>query len=359
MAYTGRMKFPPLRFNLFTLLLLALGAGAGFLFSWIGTPLPFMLGALAVSAVAAMGFSRHFPAGYTYPLPFRQLFVGVIGVMIGAQVSPELLSLIPTLWISIPAVLLFVVLAHGLNFLLFRRLGRFDRATAFYAGSPGGLLEAIAFGEEAGADIRLLTIMQFLRIIVVVAILPFAISLYEGTPVGSAAGLAVVGGSAGILDVGLVLLFSVVGVRLGTLARVPAAQLVGPLFVVGLGSAFGLIDLAIPPWLIGLAQIVVGISLGLRFSGITRRMLMSGLGLAVLSGAMMLGLGAALSVGVARLTGFDIETLIICFAPGGVTEMSLVALSLAISPTFVTLHHLVRILATVFELGIVRRLGWI
>jgi membrane AbrB-like protein len=352
------MSLPSVRHNLFTLILLILGGGAGFLFQWIGTPLPFMLGSLIMSAIAAMAFGHTFPEDYSYPLPFRQLFVGVIGVMIGAQVSPDLLALAPKMLVSIPAILLFVVLAHAMNYQIFRKVGKLDRATAYYSGSPGGLLESIAFGEDAGADIRLLTILQFLRIIVVVAVLPFAISIYEGEVVGSAAGLSTSADPAIWLDVVLVMVFSVAGVWLGQLLRFPAGQLAGPLILVGLGPVLRIVDLNIPGWLVATAQVVVGISLGLRFIGITRRMLLSGLGLSVLSGAAMLALGAFLSVIVAQLTDFSIETLIISFAPGGVTEMSLVALSLAANPTFVTLHHLVRILATVVELAVVRKMNW-
>ena len=60
---------------------------------------------------------------------------------------------------------------------------------------------------------------------------------------------------------------------------------------------------------------------------------------------------------LARLTGFDIETLIICFAPGGVTEMALVALSLQANPAVVTLHHIYRIILTI--IGLVASAGWL
>ncbi|MAM61592.1 AbrB family transcriptional regulator [Maritimibacter sp. UBA3975] len=350
------MTFPPLRHNLFTLLLLICGGAAGFAFAWIGLPLPFMLGSLFVSAIAALSFARRIPENYSYPLPFRQLFVGVIGVMIGAQVSPDLLALAPNMAVTIPAILLFVVLAHSGNFLIFRKVGGLDRSTAFFSGSPGGLLEAISFGEESGADIRMLTILQFLRIIVVVVILPLGISIYEGEAVGSAAGLTLSATPATLIDVILVLGASIIGVWLGGKAKLPAAQLAGPLILVGIATAFGLVSLSIPGWLVGFAQVVVGTSLGLRFVGITRRMLLGGLGLALVSGVFMLALGGAMSLAVARATGFDLETLIISFAPGGVTEMSLIALSLAANPAFVTLHHLVRIVATVVELAVVRKL---
>ena len=51
-----------------------------------------------------------------------------------------------------------------------------------------------------------------------------------------------------------------------------------------------------------------------------------------------------------------LDVLLISFAPGGVTEMSLVALSLQANPAFVTLHHIFRILMTVVELSLAARL---
>ncbi|HKK85326.1 MAG TPA: AbrB family transcriptional regulator, partial [Roseovarius sp.] len=48
-------------------------------------------------------------------------------------------------------------------------------------------------------------------------------------------------------------------------------------------------------------------------------------------------------------------TMLISFAPGGVTEMALVALSLQANPALVTLHHIWRILITVLGLSLTRR----
>ncbi|MBV6637831.1 MAG: AbrB family transcriptional regulator, partial [Mameliella sp.] len=44
------------------------------------------------------------------------------------------------------------------------------------------------------------------------------------------------------------------------------------------------------------------------------------------------------------------------FSPGGVAEMSIVALSLAANPALVSLHHVARILMTVVELSVAARL---
>jgi len=68
----------------------------------------------------------------------------------------------------------------------------------------------------------------------------------------------------------------------------------------------------------------------------------------------MLGIGAgfALALSAAGLAPFKV--MILSYAPGGVIEMGLIAVSLNASPIFVTAHHLVRIVATVLAAAV----GW-
>ena len=44
------------------------------------------------------------------------------------------------------------------------------------------------------------------------------------------------------------------------------------------------------------------------------------------------------------LLGLDFLAVLLAFAPGGVTEMCLIAVALAIDPVFVAAHHIVRIM---------------
>ena len=55
------------------------------------------------------------------------------------------------------------------------------------------------------------------------------------------------------------------------------------------------------------------------------------------------------------MTGEAVDVLLITLAPGGVTEMALVALSLHANPAFVTIHHIYRIVLTVLTLGVITR----
>ena len=70
----------------------------------------------------------------------------------------------------------------------------------------------------------------------------------------------------------------------------------------------------------------------------------------------MLAIASLIAVLIGPATGQSFEVLLITFAPGGVNEMALVALSLDANPAFVTLHHVFRIGITVLALGMMKRL---
>jgi membrane AbrB-like protein len=352
-------RLPTVRLVWQTALMLAAGALGGLLAQWAHLPMPWMLGGLISSGLIAR-FVQH-PAidDFVFPLPFRTFFIGLIGVMIGAQVKPELLALAGDLPITLSALLLFVMAAHLGNMIIFRRLGGFDRCTAFYAGMPGGLTESLVMGEASGADLRVLTVQQFLRIILVISLLPLGLSLWLGHPVGSAAGLSMGGGSlAPVTMTSLILIVAaaILGQVIAKRIHLPAGQITGPLLVAATATVTGVLDLHLPYWLIASAQLVIGVSLGLRFKGVDGGILLRAAGLSFVSVGYMMLLGLGFAIALWQMTGIPLLHLFISFAPGGVAEMSVVALSLAANPALVSLHHVMRILIAVAEMPLTARL---
>lgn len=328
--------------------LLVFGGLGGLVAQALHTPMPFMLGSLAAAALTVAPLQHSALAGYRFPLKLRTVFIGLIGVMIGTQVTPDLLALVPDLPLTLGALVIFVALCHAGNYQIFRRLGGYDRATAYYSGTPGGLMESMVMGERAGADPRVLTAQQFLRIILVITLVPSALSLWFGHPVGSGAGLsAATPDPVSARDLSLILGAALLGLGLARITHLPAGQITGPLLLAAALTLSGVIDLHLPFWLIATAQVVIGVSLGLRFTGMTAAMLRKSVWLSALSVAWMLLVGAAFALSLAWATGIPFLHLMISYSPGGVTEMSVIALSLAANPALVSLHHVVRILLTV------------
>ncbi|MGH1416420.1 MAG: AbrB family transcriptional regulator [Pelagimonas sp.] len=334
---------------------LALILGSGLLGAMVaralGLPIPFLLGSLSASAAVSLTHYGRTGKQLWFPPTLRKSFIAIIGVMIGSTFTAEALALGPSLAVTLSAMVVFIAIAQTVNTLIFQRIGGYDRITALYAAMPGGLIEAVTLGEKAGGDVETLSIQHFVRIILVIVTVPALFWLATGVTVGSAAGVTIDRGASDWHDWGLIALLVPAGMWLGTVLRLPASHLVGPLALTAGVQATGIADLHGPAGLLNLAQLVVGAGLGTNFARSTLRRLFAAFRLGVLSVGVTLAIASGFALGLSYLVPSTFEALLLSFAPGGVTEMSLVALSLGFAPIQVTTHHLFRIVFTVAVAG--------
>lgn len=324
----------------------------------MGWPIPFLLGSLVATAILALTIASRTGSPVFFPRPVREVFIAVIGTMIGTTFTPDVLSILPTLAVTLCAMMGFVVLAQASNYAIFRQLGGYDQATAFYAAMPGGLIEAVEMGTKAGGDVETLSIQHFVRIVLVILIVPMLFLVATGETVGSAANQSLEKGPSDWRDWMMVALIALVGLWIGKLSRLPAAPLIGPLVLTAILQSSGAVDLGGPAALLNLAQLIVGASLGAQFAKTTPRRLLSALALGFVSVVVTLTIASGLALALGQFIPLSFQTLLISFAPGGVIEMSLIALSLGASPVLVSTHHLFRILFTVGIAGVLfKRLG--
>ena len=62
---------------------------------------------------------------------------------------------------------------------------------------------------------------------------------------------------------------------------------------------------------------------------------------------LLLAVTLIFAIGLGWLTGLSMPALVLAFAPGGLAEMSLIALALSLDAAFVATHHAVRICVVV------------
>ena len=316
---------------------LAVGAGGGALFHWIGAPLPWVLGSMAACAIASVAGLPIRASSAT-----RRPMAAVIGVVLGSSFGPHLGAQASDWIVPLIALPFFLASAALLCVTYFRTVAKFDPVTAYFAGMPGGIAEMVVMGGERGADERALGLIHGARIFLVVFILPFLIRL-DHAPVAIAPAAAVTGEvadwsllfwAAGCVGLGLLV---------GKLLRLPAWHLVGPLAVSAAVHMSGLADFQIPGWALAAAQVGLGATIGCRFVGLTLKALLRTLALAAGSTLILLAVTFAWAAGVSALTGLDPILLTLAYSPGGLAEMSMVALSLALEPSVVIIHHLTRV----------------
>lgn len=318
---------------------LAVGAAGGVAFHAVGAPLPWVLGSMAACAVASVAGAPVRASSAT-----RRPMAAVIGVVLGSSFHPGIVAQAREWIVPLALLPLFLLSAGLLCVAWFRRVAKFDHATAYFAGMPGGIAEMVLMGADRGADERTIGLIHGARIFMVVFTLPWALHLIR--PGANAAALAASPIATGPVDASLILWAGgciAVGLVLGRLLRLPAWHLIGPLAVSAAVHVTGISDFRIPGWVIAAAQVGLGATIGCRFAGLTLATLGRTLALAAGSTAILLTLTAAWAFAIAAMTGLDPVLLTLGYSPGGLAEMSMVALGLALEPGFVIVHHLTRV----------------
>ena len=322
-------------------LLLAIGIGAtgGTVFALLKLPLPWMLGAMVFVTVASI-------AGAPVRLPhmLRQCMVVFIGTMLGSQFTPELLDRVGEWMVSVGGLLVYGIAAMTLVLGYLRRFGGYDPVTAYFASAPGGLNDMTIIGRDMGGDDRVIALTQASRILLVVLTIPVLFRIFGGYEPPE--GLIADGPGFGDLPLaewGMLLGSALLGPAIARACRLPAAFLLGPLLLSAATHIAGWSDASPPVVLVAAAQVVLGTAVGCRFAGTgyaeVLRILRTSLGSAFLLISTATGFGLL----VAELTGLPWYVVTLAYAPGGLAEMSLVALGIGQDVAFVATHHLCRI----------------
>jgi membrane AbrB-like protein len=333
-------------------LALGVGTAGGLLFLLLHLPLPWMLGSMLANAVAAL-------SGAPVRLPpwLRTVCVVVIGVMIGSAFNPALLSRIPGWLGGVGVLALYAPLATVASYYYFRRLGKFDPIDSFFASAPGGLNEMVMVGEAMGGDPRRIALVHASRVMVVVLAIPFYFRNVSGQ-YSEAARLAGDRLPLTMEDALILTLAGVAGAILGKLARLPASQILGPMAISAAVHLAGFTASRPPAELIAAAQIVMGSAIGCRFAGTRlheiRRVMLFG----AANRLCHLVATVAFTLAFKDIVAVQSAALALSLVPGGVIEMSLVALALSVDAAFVSCMHILRIGMVVVCMPLAFRLGF-
>ena len=316
---------------------LALGTLGGVVFHALALPLPWMLGALFVTMTASV-------AGLPVqgPARLRPVIVAIIGVLLGSRFTPEVLGQVGDTAMTLTILFVYLLAVAAVVVPFYRDVGRQDWTTAYFAGMPGGLSEMIEFGEARGANVPAIVLAHSLRIVVTIALMAFLFRVVLGHDVGTAA--TTPGPALGLADAAMLTASAVLGALAGTWLRLPAPTFLGPLILSAAVHLAGFTESAPPMLLVNAAQVVLGAILGCRFLGIAPVMLARAGLLSLGSTVLTLALALAAGLAMGRAAGVGLDQALLALAPGGLTEMGLIALAIHADVAFVALHHVARIL---------------
>jgi membrane AbrB-like protein len=279
---------------------------------WAGLPSPALFGALVSGIVVACVVRE--PA---LPPPAAvRLSQSVIGVTVGCYVQlPILVEVLhhaaPILVVTAATLVLSILAGIALS-----RWQPIGRTTAVFGMIAGGASGLTAISRELGADDGLVALMQYARVLLILATMPAVVALAFSAPSTNTA----VGGTGSRVLAGLALTAVCVpaGRVVARLARLPVGSLLGPLVVAAVVVIVtGSSTLTVPVLVQDGAYAVIGLQAGLRCSPARLRAAGTVLRASVLLTCLVMlacaGLGIVLSawIQVSALDGYLATT------PGG------------------------------------------
>jgi membrane AbrB-like protein len=313
---------------------LAVSAFGGAICAWIGTPLPWMIG-----AIFAMGAAQLAGARFEAIRGGRETGFVVVGANLGLYFTAPVVHEVGSLWPWFVGLGL-AALAYGtFSAWVLARLSGTDRATAFFGCMPGGAAEMATLGERYGAAPDRVALAHSLRMLMVVTIFPVAITLGGFHATEDYRPIVTPFDAAGLAQ--LLAICAAVGAA-AKLANVPTGFMMGSLLASTLLTVSGLQFSSIPSGLTNAAQVLMGCALGARFdrSFITHAPRFA---LALLPTlGIMLVIAALVGWGLASGSGTYLGGGLLAAAPGGIAEMCITAKVLRISVAFVTAAHVIR-----------------
>lgn len=320
-----------------TLVALLIGAAGGVLFRALGLPLPWTLGAITTTALAAI-------LGNRWPMPSAARIIArpIVGVLAGSAFTPEIVSSIAGWWPGLLMVAMYSLAISVAGYLLFTRVFGFDSATGYFAATPGGLGELSLIGGTMGANTRTLVLIHAVRVIGVVFTIPFLLQfVIDGN--GSGAVMPAAEGSPELVDWIILASTGVIGYLMARYLRLPGGPMVAAMLVSAGAHATGLTAAAPPPWLMAFTQVLIGSVAGARFAGITWDEARRGALIAIGWAALMIASAAVAAWIGSVILDIPFGSFLLAMAPGGAAEMIVITYALQADVAFVALCQVLRV----------------
>ncbi len=326
---------------------LAFAAAGGLTLGLSGMPAGYLSGSIMAVAAASLAGRP-----MLIPTPLMRVLMTLIGVSLGAVVTPETLHGMATYPVSIAVLIVACACISLVGTLYLRAVHGWDTVSAYLATAPGGLSQVMAIAIELDADVRAIAIVQTIRVVIIAVCLPALLALFG---LGGHATRSL-GGSfnpAQLGELAILIAVSAAAAYAAYRVRFPGGLLFGAMMASAAMHGSGYIHAVMPWWVAYSVMIAFGAVTGSRFANTPLRMLLRFVAAAFGSFATAIIIVAVFAVVLVEFLSLPLAEVILAYAPGAVDAMMLLALALNLNPVYVGAHHLMRIFFVLLTMPLV------
>ena len=326
---------------LLTLLVSAMGGGVATL---LGLPAGWLMGgALAVAMASVSGLPMAMPER------LRDLTFLLVGMLMGASVAPDSLSLIASWPLTIAALALELVIIVAATGWMLAKVFKLDAGTAYLSSFPGHLSFVLGIASSGVGDARQIVIIQVIRIMMLTICVPIGAVFLPIADVTPAV-------PVDYLDIGQLLALAALCIAVGLAfvrLKVPAGFVLGAMAASTAAKLSGLYVAAMPAPLVTLTLVLTGALIGSRFAGITRRELLTATKGGVVATAMTVGIVSLMALAVSFVVEMPYGQIWLGLAPGAIEGMGALGIALGYDTAFIAAHHVLRLLMLTLAIPLV------
>ena len=325
----------------------SIALSTGWLFLQFNLPAPFLMGSLFGVWVIGANLPRlqaHLGVARWFHIP---VVLG-LGVLIGSHFTADIIHHAWQWSDTLLAMIIVTMIVTIAGFLFLTKWRGYDKLTAFLCSVPGGQAEVLVMAREQVEKDYVVALFHLIRVAFVFFSTPLLLAFIQGTQavVSSNQQLAAMPGIADLstLELSYFIGLGIIGYIIAKIVRLPMAHLLGPFILSTIAHATGLIQIPRIFEFVMLAQLAIGGAVGARLSQVRFAELLVYLKDAILNTMMILTLYFLAALVMVQITELDLLSLWLAFVPGGLYEVTLLALIFGFDIAFVAFHHTARII---------------
>ena len=329
---------------------------AGLICKYLGLPAPFLLGSLfgvwfMGGAVAPIRASLGVPRWFHIPVVLG------LGTLIGGNFGPDIFTHMNSWAATVIAMVAATILATLAGLFFLTRIRKYDFTLALLSCIPGGQAEVIVISRDLVDKDYVVALFHLVRVALVLCSAPLILALIKGHDAVQASNVTLLAmPSLFALPLGTLLTFatmSIIALPVARFVRLPMPHLIGPLVLSSALHISGLVDIPRISEFVILAQLTIGSAVGARLAKVSFLELAAYIRDAFVSAIIVLSTYGFTALAMASWTSLDFIQLLLAFIPGGLYEVTLLALIFGFDIAFVAFHHTLRVMMVFFGLPLI------
>jgi len=312
---------------------------------YFNIPLAWMIGPMIVVSIAAL-------KGVKIIMPKLALSgtLIILGLHIGHYIDQNLINqMINWAWTSI-IMFFYILVSIVIVSKYLQKFANYKNKTSIFSAAPGALAPLMILAEYEKSDLSQVATSHLIRLIIIITLFPFIIINLIPTEALEVEKFDYLGQNH--FELLILIIASIIIIVIFDKIKVPAALLSGTLAASGILQITEVASYKLPNETINFCLLILGASVGCRFIDKSIKEVAKNTIHSFVATILLVILGLLAAYIATFFVDNNFLTLVLSFCPGGIYEVAVIAIAFDLDPSFVSFHHIIRLLFILFTVPI-------